>query len=458
VGLFSLFKRNHPGQDRKTDTAEANVATDAPRRERDADAARLLANTETERQREIARATAMKIDAIEAAMANDIFNTPEPAWGSPKRIRPAAGGSGAWTLSGAHSTYQTEEAATLAQLDGPDTELLRDKEEPEAASSHASPVVEESAILYANGQSEIAAHMLTESLPDTGQERSIWWMLFDLYMVTGQQEQFDNLAIDYASKFETSPPSWNAVASAPQAGHTHVGVTPTVAFNGVLDDKIGTQVARLQQLASVNPVLRLEFSRVTAVEAAGCALLLDCLKRLQGEQSELIVVAAVELANLVKGTLQVGDRGDSEAPWLLLLELLQLLNREKEFEEAAMDYCVTYEVSPPSFAASKQVATADRQYASAAPDRFMLPAEIEGNPKALLDGITAYAEQYEAVVFDCSRLLRIEFGAAGILQGHLATLAQAGKKIEFRDVNHLVAALLRLLAYSDIAKIFPHKY
>ncbi len=35
---------------------------------------------------------------------------------------------------------------------------------------------------------------------------------------------------------------------------------------------------------------------------------------------------------------------------------------------------------------------------------------------------------------------------------------QGGKKVEFRDVNHLVAALLRLLGYADLAKIYPHKY
>ena len=66
MGLFSIFKKGK--------VEESIVETD------DADAARLAANSELERQRaqqsdlqrEIARATAMKIDAIEAAMAADI--------------------------------------------------------------------------------------------------------------------------------------------------------------------------------------------------------------------------------------------------------------------------------------------------------------------------------------------------------------------------------------------------
>ena len=32
------------------------------------------------------------------------------------------------------------------------------------------------------------------------------------------------------------------------------------------------------------------------------------------------------------------------------------MNREKDFEETAMDYCVTFEVSPPSFEAPARTA------------------------------------------------------------------------------------------------------
>ena len=79
MGLFSLFKKDRP-------QVAALHGGDAD--------SRLLANTETlrqdaqTRQREIARATALKIDAIEAAMAFDIFNAPEPAWNPPRRPQP----------------------------------------------------------------------------------------------------------------------------------------------------------------------------------------------------------------------------------------------------------------------------------------------------------------------------------------------------------------------------------
>ena len=441
MGLFSLFKK--PDQPRP-DQAPDPLGDD--------DAARLAANSETARQhqqarqREIARATAMKIDAIESAMAFDIFNEPEPAWGSQRRRPGRAGGAQA-------GGPDTEALAGL-----PTTLLLGDDDLPEAAvAAQTAPVVEEIAILYANGQGAAAERMLTDSV-GASQDRTVWWMLFDLYQAGGRQERFDNLAIDYVSTFETSPPSWRAPADPAAASPGWAGVTPTTTFSGVLGDDIAGRLDELLRLADAHPVLRLEFHRVTDIAAPACWLLLDTLRRLQARQRELILVGAAELAAQIRAGIAIGRPDDTEGPWLLLLELLQLLNREKEFEETAMDYCVTFEVSPPSFAAPHKVAMAPAQRTPASPDRFMLPPVMENQLGTLLPAIEHYAGQYQAIVFDCSRLLRIDYPAAIGLHACLQPLAAEGRKIEFRDVNHLVTALLRLLGYGDIARLYPHKY
>jgi ABC-type transporter Mla MlaB component len=440
--LFSIFKK--PDRD-----------TLAPLS--DDEAARLAANSEAERQsqqarqREIARATAMKIDAIESAMAFDIFNQPEPAWGSQRAPKPAR----------AKAAADGAAFDTLALLDIPTTLLLHDEDLPQqATAAESAPVIEEIAILYANAQSAVAQQLLTAAVADSGgkQDRGVWWMLFDLYQVSGQQDLFDNLSIDYASTFETSPPPWNAPAVLAAASPDWAGVIPTESFSGVLDQHIAPQLERLRQLAETSPALRLEFGRIRAVDAAGCALLLETLRKLQARQRELILVDAAALAAQLRAGIAIGRRDDTEAPWLLLLELLQLLNREKEFEEIGMDYCVTFEVSPPSFVAPHKVATAAAQHVAASPDRFMLPPLIENQLGAVLPAIRHYADQYQTLVFDCSRLTRIDYACAIQLHASLQPLAAEGKKIEFRDVNHLVTALLRLLGYSNIARIYPHKY
>jgi ABC-type transporter Mla MlaB component len=458
VGLFSLFKKS--GQPE-------------PAAHSDDDAARLAANSETERervgqqarQREIARATAMKIDAIESAMTFDIFNDPEPAWGSQRA------GQAARQRKAAIATAAAD-PDTEALADFPTTMLLQDEDLPRpAVVAESAPLVEEIAILYANGQAAVAQQMLEDAVAGardrhSQQDRTLWWMLFDLYQVSGQQERFDNLSIDYASTFETSPPAWNAPAALAAASPEWAGVTPTEAFAGVLDGHIAAQLDRLRLLAAVSPVLRLEFGGVTAVEPAGCTLLLEALRKLQTQQRELILVGAADLALRIRAGIAIGRRDDTEAPWLLLLELLQLLHREKEFEEIGMDYCVTFEVSPPSFVAPLKVANkagpAAAPRVAAAPDRYMLPPVMEHELGPLLGSILLYAERYETLVFDCSRLTRIDYPCAIQLHAMLIGLAGDGKghgkKIEFRDLNHLVAALVRLLGYTAIARIHPHKY
>jgi hypothetical protein len=453
VGFFSFPQKNTGAADTPAPTQPLAppAGQGAPNsRLRAGEPSRPMSEEERARQREIARATAAKIDAIELAMTNDIFNTPEPAWGSgPRRPRTNA------QMAGADS------GSTLPLLELATTELLADDgpatQPHQKAAPQTPPVLEEIAILYANGQLDIAEQMLQASLRELGQvDRSVWWMLFDLYQISARQDEFDSIAIDYASRFETSPPSWTPLGNGtPQGGFA--GVTPTEAFTGVLDASCAARIGGLPALARQHPVLRLEFAHITAATADGCALLLGALQQLGASGCELIVAGAAELAELLRGSIEIGRRDSGEAPWLLLLELLQWMNLEKDFEETAMDYCITFEVSPPSFVAPVKVATSARADAPQAGERFMLPPQVAGENTALLAAIDAYAAGAAVVVIVCARLARFDYAAALALLNRLRPLA-AGKKIELRDVNHLVAALLKLLGFGEVARLFPHRY
>nr|WP_229506262.1 hypothetical protein [Massilia sp. BJB1822] len=449
--MFSLFKKNKADDDAADITAAAKAGAE------DEAAARLAAHSELERQRvqqelqrDIARATAMKIDAIEAAMAADIFDDEEMPWAS----RPARAPRAA-ALDG----------NTLPLLKAGTTELLGELDTPaEAAAAETAPVVEEVALLYANGQAELAAELLAAAARDQ-RDRTVWWMLFDLYQILGRQEAFDSLSIDYASTFETSPPPWNPPAAPDSAAAPPAGLAPTAALSGMLDAGCAAQLARLHAvpangaMGAAGPAgpLRLDCSRVRGVTPEGCALLLAALRAVQAAERELTMAGAAELERQVGAILAVGRRDEGEAPWLLRLELLRLQNREKDFEESSMDYCVTFEVSPPPFTPPQRVALAPEQpLAAAAADRFVLPYLLEGDASAVIEAILAYAEQYPALVFDCARLARIDYGAAQQLLAALQGLGE--RRIEFRDLNHLAAALLRLLGAGASVRLFPHKY
>ena len=441
MGIFSIFKGKKQQPDGVDTPPESRLRGEPSRLILDGDAERA-------RQREIARATAAKIDAIESAMADDIFNTPEPAWGSGAR-RPRPG----------QPRQNDDDGDTLPMLELATTELLSDDDNLDSPLHvQTAPVIEEIAIMFANDQMAVAEQMLIESLRDVGRtDRTVWWMLFDLYQVMGRQDDFDNVAIDYASQFETSPPTWAPPLPVGAEDDAFAGVTPTEVFAGVLDGQVAPRLERLLSLADNNQVLRLEFGRILDVTPEGCQLMLDTLTALRKRERELIVAGATELEKLVRSTISIGDRDASEAPWLLQLALLQLLNREKDFEETAMDYCVTFEVSPPSFETPQHIATTNTITAPTGTECFMLPTVVNSGASSLFDAIDAYAAQAPALLIDCSRLARVDYGAASAMLNRLRPIA-AEKKIEFRDMNHLVAALFKLLSYSEVARLFPHKY
>ena len=429
MGIFSFLKKK----------PEPAAAPAAPARLDEP--ARLSLEADRERQRDIARATAAKIDAIELAMTTDFFDDAEARWGNTRRAP----------------------AATAAVLDDiGEAELATQLEQPDAAAAPAAaPVVEESAILYANGQQALAEQMLRGSLPELGRgERQPWWMLFDLYQAQGREQDFDSTAIDYASHFETSPPAYSNRLPEKSAQGTAAGVVPAAGFKGTLG---GEATMRLQALlSSTGSPVRIDVAGVTRIPLEGCAALLAALQGLRAARREVVLAGADALLAVLRPMLSIGERGSGEAPWLLLLEVLQLLGREKDFEETAMDYCVTFEVSPPSFEALPRSAgsTGAAAHGAMAEQRFMLPAVIEGDIGNVLAAIESYAAMDPAapVVLDCARLVRIEFGAATNLHATLRRLGADERRIELRELNHLVAALFRLLNYGDCARLYAHKY
>ncbi|WP_460826769.1 STAS domain-containing protein, partial [Massilia terrae] len=396
-------------------------------RERAGGASRYDSEEARARQREIARATAAKIDAIEMEMAADMFND-LPTWKSNTARRAPT------PVAGPQSYEFGTQGAGLPPIP---------------------PVAEAAAVIYANGDSQTAERTLRGSLIGDGRnQRMTWWMLLDLYQAGGREQDFESIAIDYAIHFETSPPVWKKeAASAPQQ---FAGVTPTEAFAGMLGATIQPQLQRLRDCSASSPVLRLEFGGVRGVAPEGCAALLDGLRALRATRSELVLGSADTLLAVLRPMLTIGNRGASQIPWLLVLELLQLTDRAKEFEETAMDFRVTFEAEPPPFTARLRVATAATS--TVAGDRFMLPVTVEGESAELLASIETYARSATPALLDCSRLARLDYKGAEALQGKLRALKTAGRQIELRDVNHLVAPLLRLLGAGDSARLYANKY
>jgi ABC-type transporter Mla MlaB component len=458
VGIFSLFgKNNRPNgtrpEDDKLPAAADNQAPvlfgESPER---------LANSTTLRDGSVRSTTTMKIDAIESEMSSEFVHLPP----SPRSLTDATTAPPV-TTQGPNTTQLTLPVMSRT------TEYLDDQSRSgsiEVSVSDTPEVIEEAAVLFASDQSDIAEALLLNAISENNLGSSthiVWWMLLDLYQITGKQQEFDNLSVDFANKFETSPPTWIDIMTLdPQAKNQEkVGTIPAVAFSGKLDANIGKQLERAQKLSVTHPAVRLEFTRVSSVDPIGCGLLLRMLKKLQKSGLDLILVGADELADKIREILLVGRRDETAAPWLLLLEILHLLNLEQAYEDASIDYSITFEVSPPPFVAphAKIITAAEEAHVPnmSGNNSLLMPILIEGRTEDLLTKIQTHANAHSPAIMDCSRLVRVDFSAAGELLNGLSLLAASGNAIEFHSVNHLVTALFKVVGIQEIVRVVPRK-
>jgi ABC-type transporter Mla MlaB component len=430
-------------------------------------------------QRHIARATERKIDAIEYEMSRDILKRKydAPITSPAPETRPVTEQPDAnanlfdddfdHTIDLKNSPYNTDQFQATLPLEGGVTDFLLNPNT-EGKAAHAAieniPALEEAAILFASEQVEATELILMNLIENENYNAlnpTAWLMLFDLYQVTNNKPKFEQLSLEYVSKLEISAPIWRDPDSQIAAPKEQKGFVPGISFSGKINAQISKQIDKLQQLAKQHTQLRLEFVRITDLDVAGCELLLKGFQILKKAKNELTVVGAHDLIKFTRSLVAVGRRDESDAPWLLLLELLQLVNDEPGFEETSIDYCITYEVSPPSFEAPKNKATAPSVGISiefVEPDRFALPKVIDGNPTELIEKISRFALDHQSVQLDCSQLDRIDFSSCGqLLSGLLPLSKQLNVSIEFHDANHLVIALLNAMGFKNIALIFPRK-
>ncbi len=213
------------------------------------------------------------------------------------------------------------------------------------------PVVEEAAILFANGQDEAALATLESAVEAGGLGAAadqVWAMVFDLYQILGKRDLFDKRALDYSMKYEKSPPTWVEQSKQSLGPALTTGGTAFVAFTGTLGESAEKTVKQLEKIVSGNPVARVEFGKLQNVDPQGAEMLLKAMQAARKAKCELVMSGAEKLAELLKAKLEVGKRED-EMIWMLLLELYQHMAQQDPFEEWAVNYAVTFEVSPPSW-------------------------------------------------------------------------------------------------------------
>jgi len=418
--------------------------------------------------RELARSlaieTAAKIDAIESEMARDFLrpaaNTGNPVSG------PTTGGP----KPGAAAPAVAPPAPVRAKADvlDPGTDaFLGNINAIDVNTAGVGSVIDETAILYANGQDHAAESTLRGGIDgDTvGENRqTAWMMLFELVNQRDDPAGFEQLTMQYALRFENSPPAWTDYSAAAPATAAAAPVVsgPLVSLPAVIDAQIVKVLEHLKTLAAQHAALTLDVSAARRIDLVGAELLLRVVNAFKRSNHELTVLGAEQLVQPLWAAVEPGRRDASDAVWMLLLEVLRLLGRQSDFEEAGIQYCITFEVSPPSWEpsppslkarAAASVAAAPVVAAAPAMDPLDWRGVIDREGEPHFGRLVMEARNSNNLIVECRLLRRMAFSTATALLTVLMKLQAAGVRVEFRNVNSLVAALFYLLGITAIAGV-----
>lgn len=408
--------------------------------------------------REIARRTAEKIDEIEMQM---VGGGEDAASSSSQGTNGAAGAAGTRASANEAAQPAGNEAAVRMPPMRPREGAIQ------IQSSGLLPLLEEVSILFANGQVNEATLMLRNAIyqEQLGEHTRLGWkMLLELYQAAGLRAEFENLAVEYASSFELSPPAWSDELVPGAAEDNQTTLSSTVLFPAVIDAQIVKQIEQMNRAVQRKRNVRVDFSRVTSVDMLGADLLLRVFRDFRKARNELTVCGVEALDKALIPMTESGRRDPDEHGWQLRLLALRLLGRQQEFEDLAIEYCVTYEVSPPSWEPlpdSITVMTAESQAAGESTatqqpyvgETFVLSGAITGRAESMFSRMRDWAKPRNQVIFDCHHLVRIDFACASELLNEVVALRTAGKDVIIDSPSYLVAYLMIVMGLGDMADL-----
>lgn len=313
--------------------------------------------------------------------------------------------------------------------------------------------LEEATILYANGKAGDAASLLNRYLLEHPNNRDPqpWYMLFDLYEATGQSGPFEDAAVDFAVRFERSPPTWKGGEK--QRGKK-TQIAPTMAYGEKYGSLERVKLTRFLQDAEAAPYARLDFSKTQAPDEDTAKAILTDLMRLNQMKKPVELVGGPAFSVRLNASRQ-GARL-TESGWFLLLAVLQLMARQEDFENVAIDYAVAFEVSPPSYTPPLPLlkqGDGDDASTPAQGRHFALSGVLAPGAEDQMERLKEYCKGRIQAEIDLSQVVRIDFAMVGLMLDTLMEINQSGCKILLKEGSELVNALIQIVGISQVATV-----
>lgn len=323
------------------------------------------------------------------------------------------------------------------------------------------PSLENAALMFAHGNPSAATAALSHALDTPERKQPLVWMcLFDLFARAGDRAMFDELALKFVVQFERSAPAWDEMVGRPAGGGAAKPNPATgkarALLRGALSDPTQPAVAILletsKQKSSPTQRMDVDINELDSVDDV-CGMLvagsLAAIRRRGIFVSFRGLDAAINRLSVPLTPMVREHKGQ----WYLVLELLQWAGHHEKFEDRAVDFAVTFEISPPSWESISvqqksiiaDAAKADSATETAPPsDRVLWAGELKGPADPCLKSITPDAVTTNPVVVDMRGVLRIDFVCGGAIANAFNRLMAQAIDVRVVNASPIIQALMQL--------------
>ncbi len=350
------------------------------------------------------------------------------------------------------------------------------------------PELDEAVIAFANADFDLCEQSLTQLTHARGpraQHAETWLALFDMHRATGQLPKFESLALEYAQQFGWSAPQW---FSMPQ--RVAEAVSEERQPRGRIDGQVGwsspewIDTDTVTQLRSQTLQMPLpwvfDWGALRGIDAEASARLSELFRLWMPQKLDMRWLHGDRLLHCVQEASPTGVRDADPVYWQLRLDVLRMTNRPDQFDEAAIDYCVTYEVSPPSWERAQcQVRLSGSGSSTLSPSMSAvsgvstsfvesqlldeaalvqvssveLSGQLVGDIGELLRHMSAQLGAAPMINVNCSKLIRVDFIAAGDLLNWVLARRTENRAVTFVDAHRLVALFFGAMGINEHATV-----
>lgn len=323
------------------------------------------------------------------------------------------------------------------------------------------PSLENAALMFAHDNATAATAALTHALDTPERSQPMVWMcLFDLHARNADRTAFEELALRFVVQFERSAPAWDELATAGTGSSANAALLasakPKSLLRGDISDPQAPVIASLTDAAKrkdVNPPrFDLDIVDLNSVSDTCGMLLAGALAALRRNGSVISFRGLESTLRRLTTPLQAGARSH-KGQWYLVLELLQWSANTAEFEDRAVDFAVTFEISPPSAEPLTGVQRSVLSKHAEGPlashdllvnDRVIWVGELKGAANPCLKLVALEAAMTNPVVVDMRQVSRVDFVCGGAIANAFTRLMAQAVDVRVIGASPIIQILLQL--------------